>query len=492
MKRISFLILIFVSYLSNAQIKDVNLNISGLSEEYANKFRSEKNEIIEQINDIGFPESISPVKIDVTYKDGEGWVTLSLNYVHDDFFSNYSSYTKHNDNWRGMGKGISFLFVDRLLQVLSVYKYEVAKDGYTIDKDLAKFKSCIELISGSNYIQVYAYNYLGDPYRGGAYPQNFYKNVNVKYGNKYVEVITSNPTTLNEMKFFYIGKTTGLDGQPTGDFYFAKFFKIDEWESPAERAEKRKLQAEQERKDRERKLQEEFENKVKNGIGYVYSSQLSNENDIKLTIDAKAIPIIYDYILQVKEKYPEGYNNKIETYENNLKYAESRGNKPEDYAMFSFDLFFNKDKSIGKIELSRILIKGSGMKNIEIPASVFSALKNYFNLNVIPIVNLGGNDYQVNSSYMLFFTFNETNSEKTIDFQISKSGEITYLSEISESLLKFFSSNSKITSLEKGKYSVNINVLNTNLRISHYQNFNKPEKIENNQNEYSIKIINKL
>jgi hypothetical protein len=93
---------------------------------------------------------------------------------------------------------------------------------------------------------------------------------------------------------------------------------------------------------------------------------------------------------------------------------------------------------------------------------------------------------------MLFFTFNETNSEETIDFQISKNGEITYQSEISESLLKFFSSNSKITSLEKGKYSVNINVLNTNFRISHFQNFNKPEKIENNQNEYSIKTINKL
>ena len=47
-----------------------------------------------------------------------------------------------------MGNGISFLFVDDLMTVLSVYKFDVAKDGLLINKDLSKFKSCIKLING--------------------------------------------------------------------------------------------------------------------------------------------------------------------------------------------------------------------------------------------------------------------------------------------------------------------------------------------------------
>lgn len=492
MKKLSLLILLCTSLFCSAQIQDVKLTITGLSEEYASKFRSEKNEIIEQVNDIGFPKSISPLKVEVAYKDGEGWVTMILNYNHDDFFSQYSSYSKHNDSWRGMGEGISFLFVDKLLQVLSVYKYEVAKDGYAIDKDIAGFKSSIKLVNGSDYVQIYAYNYLGDPYRGGAYPHIFYKNVHVKYGGKYIETVTANPSTLNKMKYFYIGKTKGLDGQPTGDYYFAKFFKIEEWESPAQRAEKRKLIAEQERKEREKKLQEEFENKVKSGEGYVYSSKLSNEDNLNLTIDPKAIPVVYEYLLQVKESNPDGYKAKIDNYEDNLKWAERRGDKPEDYAMFDFNVFINKNKTLDKIELSRILIKGSGMQNIEMPESIYVKLKDLFLINTTPIVQLNDTDYSVNFNCMMFFTFNESTSNKKLEFQVNKKGEITYLTEISESLLQFLNSNSQLKGLEKGKYIAQIKLDDTHFRLSHYQNFNKPEKIEKTDRKFIISSLNKL
>lgn len=495
MKIISFLIFMILGYvLANAQVKDVNLKITGLSEEYANKFRSEKNVIIDYINDLDFPKSIFPVNVNVSYKDGEGWVTMTLNYVHVDLFSNNSVYTDHNDNLRelGIGKGISFLFIYRLLSILSEYKYRVARNGYFIDNDLAKFKSCIKLVDGANYVQIYAYNYLGDRDSGGVYPLNFYTNVDIKYDNKYYQVSTTNPTALNEIKFFYIGKTQGLDGSTTGDYYFSKFFKIDNWESLAKREEKRKSLEYQQNIEPIKTRQEEFEDEVRNGIGYIFSSKISNTNDIKLTIDTKAIPIIYDYIKQVKEKYPDGYKDKIETYEDNIKKAIQNGYKPEDYAMFDFDIFFNKDKSLEKIELGSILIKGVGMKNIEMPSSFYNKLKNYFEINTIPRVNLDGIDYPVNLKSILFFTIDEISSNKTIGFQVNKEYGVTFFEEPSESLSNFLKSNSKITGLEFGKYEAKLTILDLHFRLSHFLNFNKAEMIENTANEFIIISLNKL
>jgi hypothetical protein len=226
-KKIVFVVLyILNSTVGLTQINDVNLKITGLSEEFANKFRNNKREIIDQLNHIDLPKSIAPVSVDVSYKNGEGWVTMSINYKKEDIFS-LTKYSSHNASLKGMGNGISFLFVDDLMTVLSVYKFDVAKDGLLINKDLSKFKSCIKLINGNNYVQVYAWNYLGDPYSGeGVYPLLFYKNITVFFDGKKYDTETSNLTALNEMKFFYKSNDVDLSGTKSGSYYFGKFFEL--------------------------------------------------------------------------------------------------------------------------------------------------------------------------------------------------------------------------------------------------------------------------
>jgi hypothetical protein len=227
MKKIFLLSLLFINLvLSKGQVADINLKITGLSDEYSNKFKTEKHNIIDQLNDIGFPKSIAPVNVDVSYKEGEGWVTLSINYKQDDIFS-MTKYSTHNTNLKGMGNGISFLFIYDLMTTLSVYKFNVAREGMLINKDISKFKSSVKLINGNNYIQVFAWNYLGDTFNGEeAYPLLFYKNVTIFFDGKKYETETSNLTALNEMKFFYKSNEVDLSGNKNGSYYFGKFFKL--------------------------------------------------------------------------------------------------------------------------------------------------------------------------------------------------------------------------------------------------------------------------
>ncbi|MBN2893300.1 MAG: TonB family protein [Bacteroidales bacterium] len=211
-----------------------------MTDEYSEMFLNYKEIITDGINSLKLPQSFFPVDVLVSYENGEGLVTLSANYVHDDIFSQDSRYSSVNNNRRVFAEGITFILPKILATILKDYKFNVASKGghsINIDSDILNFKSCVILNSGQNYVQIYAY----DEYKSTSsrnYKSYFYPNIFLKYNDVTYEIEPQNVSTFNSYDFFYIGKTTGFDGKPTPYYYFSKFFKIDEWKHPSHKTKK--------------------------------------------------------------------------------------------------------------------------------------------------------------------------------------------------------------------------------------------------------------
>jgi hypothetical protein len=230
MRQIKYIIfilffLLLCNLLSFSQHK-YNFEINGLSDDYSNQFLKHKEIITKGINSIYLPPSFFPVDIEITYTNGEGLITISGNYIHDDIFSPGSKYARANETNRLFGEGITFILPKILITILRDYKFNVASnDSYSIDNDILEFKSSIKLNNRKNYVQIYAY----DQYTNYRFKTYFYTNVILKHNDQIFEIEPKNISNFNDIDFFYIGKTTGLDGKPTPYYYFSKFFKIDEW-----------------------------------------------------------------------------------------------------------------------------------------------------------------------------------------------------------------------------------------------------------------------
>lgn len=227
-KILTLTILLLFSLKSFCQFTDSDITITtkGLSEEYAARFKDSENKaaFVSILNQLRITHDIAPIKIIVTYENGAGDVTAEINYNHEKIFAN-SDYSSHNRQWSSWGKGISVYLQHQIFTALSQYKKSVATKGYMMDKDLLKFESTVKCkkING-DFVNFYAYNYLNSQ---GFYPYTFYKNVHISIAGKIYETETSNTKTLNDMKFFMVGKTTGLDGSKTGAYYFCKFFNVE-------------------------------------------------------------------------------------------------------------------------------------------------------------------------------------------------------------------------------------------------------------------------
>lgn len=221
-------ILLFISSKSFCQLtdSDVIITTKGLSEEYASRFKESENKasFVSILNQLRIPRDIAPIKLIVTYENGAGDVTAEINYNHEKIFAN-SDYNSHYRQWSSWGTGISVYLQSQLFTALSQYKKSVATKGYMMDKDLLKFESTVKCKKeNGDYANFYAYNYFNSQ---GFYPYTFYKNAHISIAGKVYETETSNTKTLNEMKFFMVGKTTGLDGSKTGAYYFCKFFNVE-------------------------------------------------------------------------------------------------------------------------------------------------------------------------------------------------------------------------------------------------------------------------
>ena len=212
----------------NAQFTadDFKIETVGLSDEYAARYKEDSKiqELASGFNQLDITHDIAPIVLTVSYDEGEGNVRAEINYDHEKLFTN-SDLNAHNNRMRGWGKGISVYLQHQIFTALSQYKKSVATQGWTIDQDLIKFESSIKLKkSNGDWIYFYAFNYFDNR---GFYPYTFYKNVHIQVGGKKYETETTNPQTLNEMKFFFVGKTAGIDGSKTGAYYFCNFFNIE-------------------------------------------------------------------------------------------------------------------------------------------------------------------------------------------------------------------------------------------------------------------------
>lgn len=225
-----FLILTFLLFVSTNAFcqffeSDITITTKGLSDEYASRFKENVNIFTETLNQLSVPSSIKPIKMEVIYENGEEYVLVTINYNHSEIFSDYSTYTSLTKQWSGFSKGISIYLQEQIFTALSSYKKSVATKGYMMDKDLLKFESATKLKKqNGDWMIFYAYNYLDSR---GFYPHITYKNVHMQISGKTYETETGNTKMLSDMKYFAVGKTTGLDGNKTGAYYFCKFFNIE-------------------------------------------------------------------------------------------------------------------------------------------------------------------------------------------------------------------------------------------------------------------------
>lgn len=225
---LTILILSF-TFTANAQtysISDFTIKTKELSDKYAALFKesSKIEELVSVFNEINISHIIAPIVITVSYENKEGSVLAEINYDHEKVFSESSDYKSHDDNFSGYGTGISVSLQDQLFTALSEYKRSVATQGWTMDNDLLKFESAIKLKkTNGDWAQFYAFNKSDSR---GTYSYVFYTNVRMQIGGKLYMTETSNNRMLNEMKYFFVGKTSGIDGNKTGAYYFCKFFNI--------------------------------------------------------------------------------------------------------------------------------------------------------------------------------------------------------------------------------------------------------------------------
>lgn len=209
--------------------KDFIIKTSGLSDEYASRYTDslKVKELITAFNQFRITHDIAPITITINYENGEGYVLAEINYIQDKIFADNSEYSTHNKNIKSysVGSGISVFLQHQIFTALTQYKRSVATNGMWMDKDLLKFESAIKLKKpNGDWMLFYSYNHLDS---NGFYPYTFYKNVHMQVAGKKYETETSNLKMLNDMKFFFAGKTIGIDGNKTGAYYFCKFFNIE-------------------------------------------------------------------------------------------------------------------------------------------------------------------------------------------------------------------------------------------------------------------------
>lgn len=244
--------------------------------------------------------------------------------------------------------------------------------------------------------------------------------------------------------------------------------------------ENKKLKAEQERRD-----------KIINSSNFFYSNELTNEKDIKLTVQKDALPIFYEYLLEFKNQYRTSFDDKIANYKKNVSYS-----RKDDYSMFDFSFYFDKEGNLKRITNNRVFIKGEGSKDIDIDISWLGKLKPFISLNKAGSIKLDDKDYIVNSYYLTFFNFYENSTNSNAQISVNKKGEITILTNSTkhsnEKLIEMLKNSSYATGLLKGKYSVTVKADKTTFQFTHFQNYDTKENVTTDKETYSILSVDKL
>lgn len=211
---------------SQFNTNNVTMTVTGINEEYENKFKDKLDVFIFELNDINIKPTITPLTIEVSYKDGEGYINVIINYIHEDVFNPQTKYYSQNLQWSSWGKGISIWLIEEIFDAISYYKFEVAKKEWSLDKTIHDMTISVKLVNkNKDWVMFYAHNFLNNY---GLYDWDFYKNVILYYNEKYYETKVIDYNSLEDRSFFFIDKEIELSGEKTGAYYFSKFFNIKE------------------------------------------------------------------------------------------------------------------------------------------------------------------------------------------------------------------------------------------------------------------------
>jgi hypothetical protein len=223
------LIVLFLTIWNNSysqiSYNDIRVNTSGLSNLYASRFTDSVKLIglVNYLNNTNIPKCIIPISINVRYVNGVGLIVFKINYNKDSIFSDIR-YFRLNNQWRNIKNGISVCLQKQLFEAFVSYKKSVAtKTPLDIDKDLLNFK--ISLMcekSNKDYVLFDIYNFSSN--RG--LTSNIKNRVEICINNNLYYTESDDIKFLDEMCFFSVGKTIGLDGKKTGAFYFSNFFDL--------------------------------------------------------------------------------------------------------------------------------------------------------------------------------------------------------------------------------------------------------------------------
>lgn len=228
---------------------DVIFKVEGLASEYKERFlkKETKERLVEYLNEFQFPKEMAPIRINVYYKGGVGAVEAKINYDVMSFYSG-TKYGLHHKNNRWTGDGVGVFLEYQLFGILSDYIRTVATKGMYYDQDIIKFESYISL--NDNNGNEALFSAVNDFDRRGFFIPYMSSRCMVKYKGKPYIVTATNRSTLSELKYFTVGKTTGLAGEKKAGYYFLKFHNLEELEK-AERL--RKQKEEEEKRIREQK-----------------------------------------------------------------------------------------------------------------------------------------------------------------------------------------------------------------------------------------------
>lgn len=252
-----------------------------------------------------------------------------------------------------------------------------------------------------------------------------------------------------------------------------KFVQYDLTKSELEKTKKEK--EELIRKENEGKRQEEevriAEEKAKNerlkNMSLFFSSHdLSNKEELALTISDNAALTVYNYIKYFEKEYPDAYKYKVDVYNRNV---ETDG-KPDEYSLLDLNTLFDENAQLKEIEAKNVLITGQGMKDIKIPDEFTAKLRNDIKLNKSAIVKVDNQENKVKSKFTVYCNYNEQVKKEIIEVTKTKNGDMklpdnySLDSSVIEELTKM------LNDYQKGKYKVNLLRTNISLTLTHFQN----------------------
>lgn len=236
------------------------------------------------------------------------------------------------------------------------------------------------------------------------------------------------------------------------------------------------------------KAEQERRSKILNSPDEYLQYDLTNFDELVLSVQTQALDILFEYICEFDSQYLLQYETKLSESEKSIYYS-TQGK----YHKYQFLLYVDKTGELKKISLDMISIKGEGQKEFELNQSWFERLKPYISINKPAVIRLDDKDYFVNYKYFILFNVHKSSSKCTIQISVNKKKEITIFNNQSEltneKALDVIKSSNKIVSIEKGIYSVFIVAENIDFECGHFRTRTENKIFTSKKDSYNVTSI---